>query len=66
MKYYVIPVYGCTDPESLIGPFRTFANMLKRARKVHASQASEDAIFWLRVNEGEKPMVNSFSNQELE
>ena len=66
MKYYIIPVYGCTDPEPLIGPFKTYAGMLNRAREVKAEQREEDAIFWLRTEKGECPIVESFSNAELE
>lgn len=64
-KYYIVPIFGCVDPESLVGPFYTYAGMLRRARKIHAKQDEDDAIFWLRVDNG-KPVFESFSGAELE
>ena len=65
-KFYIIPVYGCTDPEPMIGPFATYENMLKRARKVHDKQREEDALFWMVTYPKGKPGVGSFSGEELD
>ena len=66
MKYYIIPVYGCVEPEHLIGPFKTYEKMFKRAVKVRANQNERDAIFWLRFQQGRMPQVSAFTNAELE
>ena len=63
--YYIVPVFGCTDPEPLAGPFKLYRNMLRRARKIHANQKEEDAIFWLVIRNG-RPMIGSFTGEELE
>ncbi len=65
MKFYIMPVFGCTDPEALIGPYKTFDRMLKRAQKVYAKQREEDAIFWVLVKPNGRPEVGSFANVEL-
>jgi len=65
VKYYIVPIFGCIDPEQLVGPFYTYAGMLRKARKVHARQDEDDAIFWLRVGDG-KPIFGDFSSDELE
>ena len=63
-KYYIVPVFGCVDPEPLAGPFKTYKGMVRAARKLHAKQAEEDAIFWLRCGKG-RPTVGSFTNDEI-
>ena len=65
-KYYIVPVYGCTDPEPSRGPFKTYDGMLIAARKIHAKQREEDAIFWLVVYPKGRPQMGSFTNSELE
>lgn len=65
MEYYIVRVFGCVDPEPLIGPFKTYDGMRKRAVKVRAGQDDEDAIFWLRTAPGEKPLIASFTNADL-
>jgi len=62
--YYVLPVYGCTDPEPLVGPFDTQEEMLTAAIEVHAEQKEQDAIFWL-VIEGGTPQIFSFTDEQL-
>jgi len=64
-KYYIVPVFGCVDPEALVGPFKTYHGMKRAARKIHAKQAEEDAIFWLRVPAKGRPEMGSFTDAEL-
>lgn len=66
IQYWIVPVFGCIEPESLVGPFLTFGNMKKRAKKVHAEQSEDDAIFWLRTQDGKKPQINAFVGSEWE
>lgn len=63
-KYYIVPVFGCVDPEPLAGPFKTWNGTVRAARKIHAKQDEEDAIFWLRVGKG-RPTMGSFTGQDL-
>ena len=65
-KYYIVPIYGCTYPETSIGPYTTYEGMLKRARTVRAKQKEEDGLFYLVLTEGSAPRMGSFSNLELE
>jgi hypothetical protein len=65
MKYYILKVFGCVEPEPLHGPYLTYGNMLKAARRAHKKQSEEDAIFWLRVDGKGRPQVGSFTNTEL-
>jgi hypothetical protein len=67
-KYYIAPVFGGTDPETLIGPYKTFKGMLKKAKKVKENQRMEDSIFWLVINDipGVPPAVCAFTNHDLE
>lgn len=64
IKYYIIPVWSGFDPEPLKGPYQTFTGMKRAARKIHANQREDDAIFWLRID-GEYPIVGAFSSGEL-
>ena len=63
-KYYIVPVFGCVDPETLKGPFKTYKGLVRAARKVHAKQNDDDAIFWLRCGKG-RPIMGSFSGDEF-
>ena len=65
IKYYIVPIWSCIDPEPLKGPFNTYDGMLRAARKIRAKQNEEDGIFWLRIGEG-NPMIQAFTMQELE
>jgi hypothetical protein len=65
VKYYVLPVWGCVEPQPLIGPFKSYEAMTKRAVKVHAEQGEEDAIFWMRTGKG-APAVSTFTDDELD
>lgn len=64
-KFYVVPIFDCVEPESLIGPFKTFEGMRKRAVKVRQDQSDADAIFWLEVTGGLIKM-HPFTNDDLE
>jgi hypothetical protein len=67
IQYFIVPVFGCVEPEPLIGPFNTFGKMLTFARKIYAKQREEDAIFYLRTEgNGVKPTVESFANLDME
>ena len=65
MKYYIVPVWGCVDPEPLRGPYPTFGKLLKAARRVYKKQDDDDAIFWLRLEGKVKPQMGAFSGEEL-
>ena len=66
IEFYILPVFGCVQPEPLIGPFKTYAEMQKRAQMVAARQGDMDAIFWLRTAPNPVgPMVGSFSGKDL-
>ncbi len=65
-KFYIIPVFGCTDPEPLIGPFKTYDGMVKRAKKVFAKQREEDAIFWMVTYPKGRPGIGSFTFADLD
>jgi len=64
-KYYIVPVGWCVEPESLKGPFKTYAGMVRAARKIHAKQREEDAIFYLKTGKG-RPQMGTFTCDELE
>jgi hypothetical protein len=64
-KYYIIPVFRCVEPEPLIGPFKTYEGMVKRAQKVYLNQHEGDAIFYLKLEDGKRPTVGTFSNDEI-
>jgi hypothetical protein len=67
-KYYIAPVFGGTDPECLIGPYKTFKGMLPRARKEFTKRSNEDSLFWLVVDDNPSvpPAVCAFSNRDLD
>ena len=65
LQYYVLPVYGCTDPEPLVGPFDAYDEMIVEAIAIHAEQKDEDAIFWLKINIKGEPSVASFTDEQL-
>ena len=67
-RYYIIPIYGCTDPENLIGPYKSFKEMLPKAIEVKNKQREEDAIFWLVTEDNPTmpPAVFAFSNRDFE
>jgi hypothetical protein len=65
-KYYVMPVWGCVEPQPLTGPFKTYDGMVKRAVKIHAEQGEEDAIFWMRTGGTSRPVVGTFTDDELD
>lgn len=65
-KYYIVPVFGCVDPETLKGPFKTYDGMVNEARKIYANQDQDDAIFYLKVQPGRRPQLGTFSGSELD
>ena len=65
--FYVVTIAGGgTYPEPLVGPFKTYKGMLKRARKVYNKQKEEDSIFYLVLTEGSMPRMTYFTHLELE
>jgi len=66
MKYYILKVFGGTDPEPLIGPFSEWDAMLLQVKKIYTKQREEDSIFWVSVGADNIPHVGSFSNSELQ
>jgi len=65
-KYYIVPVFGCVEPEPLKGPFKTYDGMVRAARKIRANQKEEDAIFYLKINPKGRPQMGTFTDDELE
>ena len=66
LGYWIVPVFRCVDIEDLVGPFSTYGAMLRAARKIKQRQREEDALFWLRLDKGEPPVMGSFSGREME
>jgi hypothetical protein len=64
-KFYIVPVFGCVEPETLRGPYKTYHGMRCVARKIHAKQYENDAIFWLRIPEKGCPEMGTFTTAEL-
>lgn len=62
--YWIVPVFGCVEPESLIGPFLTYENMLEKAKEVHKTQSEDDALFYLRIEHG-IPWVDAFAGRDF-
>ena len=57
MTYYLIDVYGGTDPE-LVGPYSTEDERDIEAKTIrNATQTEEDALFRLDVDDAGKPYV---------
>ena len=65
-KYYVIPVFGCVEPETLIGPYKSYDSMVKKAQEVHAEQDEHDAIFWMVIDGRGRPAIGTFTEDELD
>jgi hypothetical protein len=65
-KYFVLPVFGSVEPQRPIGPFKTFEAMRKRAVKVRKEQDENDAIFYLVTHPTKRPVVDSFTDDQLE
>ena len=65
-KYYIVSVFGCVQPEKLIGPFSDYKRMLARASKIHAKQWENDALFYLVIEDGKKPRMESFGAMEIQ
>lgn len=59
--YWIIPVFGCVEPQMAVGPFLTYEDMLKRAKKIKATQSDDDALFYSRTQYGKTPEFNCFS-----
>lgn len=68
IEYYIVIIFQGVEPEPARGPYLTYDNMLKVAKRYYATKMSEeDSIFWLRVCHSEgKPQLGSFSRNELE
>ena len=57
-KLWLIDVYGCTDPR-VLGPYKTWASLVRAARGVRKQQREDDSLFWAEIREG-KLSVNPF------
>ena len=65
-RYYVMPIAGCTYPVGLIGPYDTYAEMLKIAIETwEGSKQETDAIFYLWIRANGDPTIGSFTGDEL-
>lgn len=64
-KYYILPVYGCLDPEPFIGPFDSYELMLQQAKLIRLEQDEEDALFWVRTKDPDTT-VNCFISDEID
>lgn len=50
-EYFVLPVFGCVDPQTLVGPFADCEQLKVKAREIKEEQDEEDAIFWVATKE---------------
>jgi len=64
-KYWIVPIWASVSPERLIGPYKVYKNMVRRARKIHEAKRMEDSIFYLKTCEGHDPVMDSFTNDEM-
>jgi hypothetical protein len=60
MKYYLIHVEGCVEPE-LRGPYANEEEQDQAAKTIRAAQSEEDALFWLNVTDDGTPSVGPYS-----
>lgn len=65
IKFYILKIWNGVTPEPLIGPFKTYKGMLKRAKAIYASQQEGDDIFYVVEEKGKAPRVESFAAIEL-
>jgi len=67
VQYWILPVYGGTDPFVPIGPYKTRKSMVRRARRVYHAQDHSDSLFYLVTGLNlDKPGFYSFTNVEME
>ena len=60
MKYFLVPVTGCCDPDTL-GPFETAERRDEKAKEIRAGQRDgEDALFWADVNSKGTLLVGAY------
>ncbi len=64
-KYYLVPIFGSVDPETLKGPYLTYTDLVRAAQRVRAKQNDEDGLFYLEIGKG-KPVMGSFSGADIE
>lgn len=71
-EYYLLAVYGGTDPEIIskgaMGPDETWADrdeVLLAARKEWKEMSDGDSLFWLAIEDG-KPAIYAFIGDELD
>jgi hypothetical protein len=64
-QYYIAPVFGCVEPQSVEGPFDTFHAMLEQAKKVKAEQSETDALFYIVQQEDGRPCLECFANSHF-
>lgn len=63
--YYVVPIFGCVDPQPLAGPYASWEEMLPHAQAIYREQdPGEDAIFYLALADG-RPELGAFSDTDL-
>lgn len=63
--YWIIPVFACVEPQKAVGPFLTYDDMLKRAKKIKAKQSDDDALFYSRTQYGKHLEFSCFSSAAL-
>lgn len=63
--YYLMPIYGCVDPEPLQGPYRDWPALLSAARIVRSQQEEEDSLFWLAITADGRPETGAFAHAEI-
>lgn len=65
IQYWILPIWGSVEPQKLIGPFKTYKGLLKRATVEFENQSDEDALFYMVTGESVAPRVEVFSGSEL-
>ena len=68
-KFYVVHVYGGTEPNLVSGAIDNYDDLLGEARNFYRSEEytkETDSLFCLSIDEDGVPYIDSFSNIELE
>lgn len=62
---WIAPIYGCVQPQDLVGPYTDYDEMLLKAREIHSAQRLRDGIFYIVVTPNRTPTLEAFTSEEL-
>lgn len=68
-RYFLVHIYGSTEPSIVGGAHDSYDSLLKSAREFVSGDKfteGEDGIFYLVTQEGHWPKMGSFTGDELE